>query len=136
MKAGLKFIAAFLIIIGASVLVFPNPMWGDEEESDDTEELHEKGEQIFQEKACVSCHTIGGGKLVGPDLKGVTERREQEWLRKWLKSPETMIYTDPIAKELLKQYLVPMPNQGLTDEDIDALMAYFEHEDSQDESKK
>ena len=136
MKTGIKFSLLALMILTAFMIALPSPMWGDEEESDGTEELHKKGEQVFQEKACISCHTIGGGRLVGPDLKGVTERREEEWLRKWLKSPDTMIYTDPIAKELLKEYLVPMPNQGLTYEDIDALMAYFEHIDSQDESEK
>ena len=81
----------------------------------------------------MSCHTIGGGKLVGPDLKGVTERRKEDWLRKWLKNPDAMLQTDPIAKEMLKQYLVPMPNQGLTDADIDALIAHFKHVDSEDE---
>ena len=24
---------------------------------------------------CMSCHTIGGGRLVGPDLKDVSQRR-------------------------------------------------------------
>ncbi len=27
---------------------------------------------------CKACHTIGGGKLIGPDLKGVTERRDED----------------------------------------------------------
>jgi nitrite reductase (NO-forming) len=89
----------------------------------------EKGKKVFQEKSCAACHTIGGGKLAGPDLAGVTERREEEWLKKWLKSPETMLMSDPIAKEMLGVYMVPMPNQGLTDEEIDALIEYFESED-------
>ena len=32
------------------------------------------GEEIFQ-SGCNACHTIGGGRLVGPDLLGVSERR-------------------------------------------------------------
>lgn len=90
----------------------------------------EKGKKVFQERSCAACHTIGGGKLAGPDLAGVTERREEEWLKKWLKSPETMLMSDPIAKEMLSVYMVPMPNQGLTDEEIDALIKYFESEDA------
>lgn len=90
----------------------------------------EKGKEIFQQKACAACHTIGGGKLAGPDLAGVTERRETEWLKKWLKSPETMLMSDPIAREMLGIYMVPMPNQGLTDEEIEVLIEYFKSEDA------
>ena len=72
----------------------------------------------------------GGGKLSGPDLQGVTERREEEWLQKWIKSPDTMVMTDPIAKELLKEYFVPMSNQGLTDEEVEEIIAYLKFKDS------
>ncbi len=87
------------------------------------------GEKLFTEKGCIACHTIGNGKLAGPDLLGVTERREIEWLKKWLKSPDTMVMTDPIAKEMLKEYFVPMPNQGLNDEEIELLIDYFKTKD-------
>jgi cytochrome c len=52
-----------------------------------------------------------------------------------LKNPDTMVFTDPIAKQLLQEYLVPMPNMGLTDEDIDALISYFKHAYSENEDK-
>jgi len=37
------------------------------------------GEQVFN-TTCFACHTIGGGRLIGPDLAGVHEKRSQEWL--------------------------------------------------------
>lgn len=95
----------------------------------------ETGEEIFQSKGCIACHTIGKGKLAGPDLLGVTERREEEWLRNWLKNPETMLLSDPIAQELLKEYFVPMPNQDLSDEQVEILIEYFKEMDKQNKDK-
>jgi nitrite reductase (NO-forming) len=53
-------------------------------------------------------------------------RRDEDWLARWLKSPEQMIATDPTAKELLKKYNnVPMPNQNLSDAEIRQYLSYF-----------
>jgi len=43
------------------------------------------GEELFL-KNCFACHTIGSGKRVGPDLKGVEERRSIEWIGKFILS--------------------------------------------------
>ena len=40
---------------------------------------------------CMSCHTIGGGRLVGPDLKGVEERRDREWLVGFVLDPKGVL---------------------------------------------
>jgi protein SCO1/2 len=40
------------------------------------------------ESRCTSCHTVGGGGRMGPDLAGVTERRDAAWLKRYLKEPE------------------------------------------------
>ena len=63
----------------------------------------ETGREIFQNN-CASCHTIGKGKSVGPDLAGVTSRREESWLKRQIKDPEGLIAEkDPIAMRLLKE---------------------------------
>src|SRR5437868_5687007 len=85
------------------------------------------GQQLFQEK-CVACHTVGKGALVGPDLKGVTERRPREWLEQWIAAPDAMLAKkDPVAIDLLHQFRdLPMPNQGLKISDVTAILAYLE----------
>jgi len=52
-------------------------------------------------KNCMSCHTIGGGRLVGPDLKDVTERQERDWLARFIVDPLGIINSgDPYALKL------------------------------------
>ena len=85
------------------------------------------GKQVFQEK-CTACHTVGGGPLVGPDLKGVTTRHARQWLEQWIAAPDAMLAKkDPDAVNLLHQYHdVPMPNLGLTSSDVTAVIAFLE----------
>lgn len=45
----------------------------------------------FFRQNCTSCHTIGGGRLVGPDLKDVTQRRDRAWLSQFLNNPKAVI---------------------------------------------
>lgn len=84
------------------------------------------GEALFKQK-CAACHTIGGGKLVGPDLKGVTARRVHSWLVRWISVPDKMIAEgDSVATALLKEFNgVPMPNMGLSTADAEAVISYL-----------
>ena len=83
-----------------------------------------QGQMLFNTR-CLACHTIGKGPAVGPDLRGVTERRSEAWITAWLRSPETMLARDDTAKALLARFKVPMPNQNLADADIQHLIRYF-----------
>lgn len=84
------------------------------------------GKAIFDEK-CAGCHTIGGGKLVGPDLQGVTQRRDPTWLRNFLLDTTGMLASDPEAKKLLQEYNnVTMPNMGLTEDEVSQLIAFMD----------
>lgn len=85
------------------------------------------GEEIFRQK-CSGCHTIGGGRLSGPDLEGVTARRDREWLARFILEPDKMLDEgDPIATGLLQEYgNVPMPAMGLSVEEVQAVIAYLE----------
>ncbi|MBI2820250.1 MAG: cytochrome c [Acidobacteria bacterium] len=55
----------------------------------------------FFQKNCVSCHTIGGGRLTGPDLKDVEARRDRSWLTDFILDPPAMIASgDPYVLEM------------------------------------
>jgi mono/diheme cytochrome c family protein len=85
----------------------------------------EDGQATF-EQSCKSCHTIGGGDGIGPDLAGLADRREPDWVRAFILAPDDVIASgDPIAKELLDKYGAPMPNLGLTEAQADALLAFL-----------
>jgi len=92
----------------------------------------ESGQQIFQ-TMCTACHTIGKGKLLGPDLAGVTLRREENWLKRQIKEPDQLLAeNDPIATQLLQEANnLPMVPLGLDDAQVDAVIAYLKSTEQQ-----
>lgn len=88
--------------------------------------LAKRGKTVYASRGCEGCHSIGKGRRAGPDLAGVTERRSEEWLKKWLKDPSAMFDSDSTAKQLLAEAKgVKMPNMKLNDSDIEALINYL-----------
>ncbi len=87
---------------------------------------HEPGQALFK-KLCAPCHTVGVGDRVGPDLRGVGERRDPAWLASFIKNPAKMrADKDPIAVALAEKFSgVHMPNLGMTDDDTKDLIAYL-----------
>ncbi|MDQ8036179.1 MAG: multicopper oxidase domain-containing protein [Pedobacter sp.] len=94
-----------------------------------TDALAQQGKLDFESK-CLACHSIGKGDKMGPDLLGVTKTRNTAWLTRWLKNPEEMLKTDADAKAMLEKYKVPMPNQGLSDKEVQQYIAYFKWADA------
>jgi nitrite reductase (NO-forming) len=94
-----------------------------------TDPVAVKGKLDFESK-CLACHTIAGGNKVGPDLYGVSKRRSEQWLARWLKAPEEMLKTDADAQALLGKFKLPMPNQGLNDAEVRQYIAYFKWADA------
>jgi copper(I)-binding protein/cytochrome oxidase Cu insertion factor (SCO1/SenC/PrrC family) len=91
-----------------------------------------RGEQIYRTR-CASCHTLTGNELagaLGPDLLGVSQRREMQWLLDWLKAPDQMLNKkDPIAMALYKQYNnLAMPNMRLNKDEALTLLDYINDE--------
>jgi len=93
------------------------------------EAMAKKGKSLFMARACSGCHTIGKGRLAGPDLAHVLDRRSMEWMKSWLKDPTAMFETDSTAKALLKEYNnTKMPNMKLTDDEALALINHMAKE--------
>ncbi len=83
------------------------------------------GAALFKSKACHTCHSLGSDKLVGPGLKGLFSKREESWVRNYLKDPIKASQTDPVAIKLKEEYKTQMPNLMLSQQDIDQLVAYM-----------
>ena len=79
-------------------------------------QAQDDGKQLFQ--VCSACHTIG--KLIGPDLQGVTERLDRAWLKSFiLNSQEVIASGDEYAVKIFEENnKVPMPPNVLTDEQL------------------
>src|SRR5262247_148116 len=57
--------------------------------------------QVLFKKLCAPCHTVGVGDRAGPDLRGVTSRRERPWLTKFIMDPYRLrAQEDPTALAL------------------------------------
>jgi cytochrome c2 len=78
-------------------------------------------------KKCSSCHTYGKGDRIGPDLKGVTDRRSRPWLLSWIRSSQRMLDGgDPTARALFEKFKGErMPDQNYSPDEIGALVDYL-----------
>jgi mono/diheme cytochrome c family protein len=88
------------------------------------------GEEIFK-SVCASCHTIGKGKLVGPDLSKVYERRDQDWLVKFIRSSQTVIKSgDQQAVAVFNEFnKIQMPDNNYSDDQIISIIDFIKKSD-------
>jgi mono/diheme cytochrome c family protein len=74
------------------------------------------GQQIYDQK-CKVCHSTGGvgGPMakMGGALDGIGSKRDEAWLKAYLKDPKSKV---PDAK---------MPKMNLSDADLDAVTTYL-----------
>ena len=87
----------------------------------------EDGAKIFKQN-CTACHVLGETKLIGPGLKGITEKRDKEWLKKWINNSSELIASgDADAIAIFEEYnKVAMTNFYFSDEEFEALFAYLD----------
>ena len=87
-----------------------------------------KGRTLFMTN-CASCHAINK-RLTGPALAGINERiADKNLLRDWIRNNKKVLesgndYFNALYKQYGKVSMNSFPN--LTDEDIDAILAYVD----------
>ncbi len=83
------------------------------------------GKKLFNTH-CAACHKLDK-KLIGPPLKGVSEKRTNKWLQSWIKDNNALRESgDQDAIDIFKEYNgMPMtPYPQLTEQDINDVIAY------------
>jgi len=81
----------------------------------------------FYEENCAPCHSIGAGRQAGPDLKGVTSRRDRDWLIRFLLDPASF-ESDPEVMRMITEAdgLLMPPTDGMTRALAEALLNVIE----------
>ena len=114
---GTKFTTLLSLLFIVSTITVPNVNADDEH----------PGAAIFKQN-CATCHTIGEGKLTGPDLQDVHKRvPSEEWMVPWIRSSSAVIKSgDAYAMEIFEEYnKVQMTDNTLSDEDIWKVIDYI-----------
>ncbi len=86
------------------------------------------GKTLFKSN-CAACHTVGKGKLTGPDLKDVSERVSHKWIAAFVTNSSDVIasgdeYANAIFKEFNKVPMTAHPH--LTNDDITNIIGYID----------
>lgn len=89
----------------------------------------DRGHALFRER-CAACH-VAGGDSVGPDLAGVTRRRDHAWLARWIREPDVLVAAgDPQALELVARHGgVRMPPSGLSEAEVEQVIRHLRDRD-------
>ena len=87
-----------------------------------------EGETLFKNN-CAACHAASDEVLVGPGLKGISERRPIEWIVKWVHNPQAVIasgdkYANDLYNKFNKAAMTPYPN--FSEAQIKGIIAYID----------
>lgn len=88
------------------------------------ENLADRGQDLFDDRSCSDCHTLGEAEMA-PDLLGVPDRRTEAWLKMQITQPEWMAQHDPITKKLIEEFDLDMIETGVVDVEAEALLHYL-----------
>lgn len=94
--------------------------------------LADLGADVFRSR-CSACHAMKGAPKLGPNLAGVTRRRELDWIRSMVLRPDSMTANDPVASALRAQYGAQMLVTGeMTPAHVLAVLEFLRRADGAD----
>jgi len=87
------------------------------------QELVTKGRNIYEMK-CEMCHNMEG-RMVGPELGDVLERRSAEFVMNFILNPSGMVREHPEGQRLLQEYMTAMPYQNVKEDEARAIVEFL-----------
>lgn len=87
---------------------------------------------------CTACHTIGGGRLTGPDLKDAEKRKDRAWLSAFVQNPQSKMDSgDAYALQMRDEAhgVVMPPPPGINAELTGALLDLIQAESALETSQ-
>jgi len=87
------------------------------------QELVTKGRNIYEMK-CEMCHNMEG-RMVGPELGNVMDRRSPEFVMNFILNPSGMVREHPVGKEMLREYMTAMPFQNVKEDEARAIVEFL-----------
>jgi len=82
-----------------------------------------RGHDVFSLK-CAACHKMAE-RYVGPPLGQVLSRHTPEYVMNMILNPAEMVEKHPVVRDLLAQFMTPMPNQQLTSDEARLVLEYL-----------
>lgn len=86
-------------------------------------DFHAEGETLFVERGCVRCHTVGRGRFVGPDLRGVFRRYSREKVVLWITDPSAVY--EASGKAPINEGYPPMPRTRVGSDEAGKIADYL-----------
>ena len=89
-----------------------------------------RGKAIYEMK-CQACHRLDEQRVVGPGWKGITTKRQPEWIMNMITNVDVMLDQDEEARKLLELCLMRMPNQNVSIGDARDILEFMRQNDGE-----
>ena len=87
------------------------------------QELVIRGRDIYEMK-CEMCHNMEG-RMVGPELGNVMDRRSPEFVMNFILNPSGMVREHPEGQTMLREYMTAMPFQNVKEDEARAIVEFL-----------